>query len=159
MNITEILMLILAVLNAGLIGVVVYIGIKYKRLTYSYDYFMKGRDAESLEGLIREYGERLSAVEEEDIANKEAIRILNKNLRGAFQKSGLVHYNAFQGMGGNLSFAVALLDYTNSGFIINSVHSREGCYVYTKTVVEGKTEVLLGAEEQAALEQALGYNE
>ena len=70
---------------------------------------------------------------------------------------GIVHYNAFKGMGGTLSFAMALLDYTNSGFIVNSVHSRESCYVYVKTVERGTTEILLGSEEQQALEQALGY--
>ena len=41
--------------------------------------------------------------------------------------------------------------------VVNSVHSREGCYLYLKDVVEGKTEVLLGSEEKEALERALGY--
>jgi len=61
-------------------------------------------------------------------------------------------------MGGNLSFTMALLDYTNSGFVLNSVHSREGCYVYIKEVERGETEVLLGSEEKEALERALGYH-
>ncbi|MCQ4833339.1 DUF4446 family protein, partial [Hungatella sp. SL.1.14] len=74
------------------------------------------------------------------------------------QKFGLVKYNAFKGMGGNLSFAMALLDYTNTGFVLNSVHSREGCYVYIKEVERGETDVLLGSEERDALEQALGYH-
>ena len=64
-----------------------------------------------------------------------------------------------RGMGGNLSFAFAMLDYTNTGYILNSVHSREGCFVYVKVVDRGQTEVLLGTEEKEALEQALGYIE
>ena len=60
-------------------------------------------------------------------------------------------------MGGNLSFVIAMLDNKNSGFILDVVHSREGCYIYLKEVEEGATEVLLGGEEQEALEQALGY--
>ena len=72
---------------------------------------------------------------------------------------GIVKYNAFKGMGGNLSFALALLDYTNTGFVINSVHSREGCYLYIKDVDRGQTDVALGNEEKMALEQALGYKE
>ena len=48
-------------------------------------------------------------------------------------------------------------DDNNTGFVLNSVHSREGCYLYLKDVVEGKTEVLLGSEEKEALERALGY--
>ena len=52
---------------------------------------------------------------------------------------------------------IALLDDNNSGFILNSVHSREGCYLYMKDVEKGSTDVLLGAEEKEALEMALGY--
>ena len=60
-------------------------------------------------------------------------------------------------MGGNLSFVLAMLDDNNTGFVLDAVHSREGCYLYLKEVEEGATEVLLGSEEQEALEQALGY--
>ena len=56
-----------------------------------------------------------------------------------------------------MSTAIALLDYTNSGFILNCVHSREGCYIYVKEVDMGQTEIVLGNEEQEALEQAMGY--
>lgn len=73
------------------------------------------------------------------------------------RKPMLSMYNAFKGMGGNLSFVIAMLDDNNTGFVLNSVHSREGCYLYLKDVVEGKTEVLLGSEEKEALERALGY--
>ena len=77
--------------------------------------------------------------------------------RLGYQKTGSCQYNAFKGMGGNLSFVIAMLDDNNTGFVLNSVHSREGCYLYLKDVVEGKTEVLLGSEEKEALERALGY--
>ena len=50
-----------------------------------------------------------------------------------------------------------MLDYTNSGFVLNCVHSRNGCYLYIKEVDAGHTEVVLGNEEKEALEQALGY--
>ena len=45
-----------------------------------------------------------------------------------------------------------MLDNNNSGFVLDVVHSREGCYIYLKEVEEGATEVLLGGEEQEALE-------
>ena len=88
-----------------------------------------------------------------------SIRTLNRNFRASFQKFGMVKYNAFQGMGGNLSFVFAMLDYTNTGFVLNCIHSREGCYIYMKEVDRGQTDVVLGNEEQEALEQALGYVE
>ena len=69
----------------------------------------------------------------------------------------MVKYNAFKGMGGNLSFSLAMLDMNNTGFILNSVHGREGCYLYIKVVERGETDSTLCSEEKDALEQALGY--
>ena len=131
--------------------------LRYRRLYHAYDMFMRGKDAETLESTIMALGDEIRDLKAEDRANKDAIRVLNKNQRSSLQKFGIVRYNAFKEMGGNMSFAIAELDYTNSGFIINTVHSREGCYLYVKTVDCGQTEVLLSAEEKEALEKALGY--
>ena len=136
---------------------VLLIYLKHRRLYRAYDFFMRGKDAETLENTIIAMGDEIRDLKAEDRANKDAIRVLNKNQRSSLQKFGIVRYNAFKEMGGNMSFALAELDYTNSGFIINTVHSREGCYLYIKTVDCGQTEVLLSAEEKEALEQALGY--
>ena len=104
--------------------------------------------AKTLEDLIVDQIAEIADLRAEDRANKDSIRTLNRNQRASFQKYGVVRYNAFKGMGGNLSFAYAMLDYTNSGFILNCVHSREGCYLYLKEVDMGKTDVVLGNEEQ-----------
>ncbi len=42
-------------------------------------------------------------------------------------------------MGGKLSFSLALLSQTNDGFIINAMHSREGCYTYIKEIIDGNS--------------------
>lgn len=133
--------------------------INMRRLYRRYDYFMRGKDAESMEDIILEQIDEIKRLRAEDRANKDSIRTLNRNQRASFQKFGVVRYNAFKGMGGTLSFAFALLDYTNTGFVLNSVHSREGCYLYIKPVDRGQTDTLLGSEEKEALEQALGYIE
>ncbi len=148
-----------AVLTLILLVVTVMCLINMRKLYRRYDIFMRGKDAETMENLIVEQMNDIIDLKAQDHYNKDSIRTANKNSRAAFQKIGIVKYNAFKGMGGNLSFALALLDYTNTGFVLNSVHSREGCYLYLKDVERGETEVLLGAEEQEALEQALGYRE
>ena len=145
-----------AVLTLILLVVTVMCLINMRKLYRRYDIFMRGKDAETMENLIVEQMNDIIDLKAQDHYNKDSIRTANKNSRAAFQKIGIVKYNAFKGMGGNLSFALALLDYTNTGFVLNSVHSREGCYLYLKDVERGETEVLLGAEEQEALEQALG---
>lgn len=153
------LILGLAIVTLILFVTVIISLIKMGQLYRRYDIFMRGKDAETLEELIIDQMEAINILKMEDKTNKENIRSINRNIRASFQKLGLVRYNAFQGMGGNLSFAIALLDYTNSGFVLNSVHSREGCYMYLKRVDMGQTEVILGSEEKEALEQALGYVE
>lgn len=131
--------------------------IKYKSIYRLYDGFMRGRDAESLEDIIFENEDRIEALEKTDASNKEVMRTMNRNIRASFQKCGVVRYDAFEGMGGKVSFAMALLDYTNTGVILNCMHSQSGCFLYIKEVEAGATEVLLGAEEKTALERALGY--
>ena len=150
---------VLAAFDAILLILVIYLLSRYGKIKRSYDYFMRGRDAESMEDTILGLEEALRDLRSEDRANKEAIRVLNKNQRASYQKFGIVRYNAFKDMGGKMSFAIALLDYTTSSFIMNTVLYREGCYLYIKTVDCGQTEVLLGSEEKDALEQALGYKE
>ena len=59
-------------------------------------------------------------------------------------------------MGGKLSFSIALLDENNNGFILNSVHSAEGCYTYTKEIKNGNCKISLGEEEEKALKIAMG---
>ena len=146
-------------IDVVLLALIIYMMIRYRQLSNSYNFFMKGKRGENLEGTIFKITEEIKKLKFEDKENKDAIRVINKNLRAAYQKFGVVKYNAFKGMGGNLSFAFAMLDYTNTGYILNSVHSREGCFVYVKVVDRGQTEVLLGTEEKEALEQALGYVE
>lgn len=151
------LIIALGVISILLLAAVIVCIVQLRRLYRRYDYFMRGKDAETLEDIIRQMLEEMKNLKAEDRANKDSIRTINKNIRASYQKFGIVKYNAFKGMGGNLSFAFALLDYTNTGFVLNAVHSREGCYLYVKEVDRGQTEVLLGSEEKEALEQALGY--
>ena len=147
----------LAVITLLLLIATIICILQTNRLYRRYDYFMRGKDAESLEETILKQMDEIRELKSQDRANKDAIRTLTKNVKGSYQKFGMVKYNAFKGMGGNLSFAFAMLDLNNTGFVLNSVHSREGCYLYIKSVEKGATEVILGNEEKEALEQALGY--
>ena len=150
-----VLFLLVLILLILLIVTMTKLGRTNRRL----DGFMRGKDAETLEDVIMDQIEEIRNLKAEDRAAKDSIRTLNRNFRASFQKFGMVKYNAFQGMGGNLSFVFAMLDYTNTGFVLNCIHSREGCYIYMKEVDRGQTDVVLGNEEQEALEQALGYVE
>ena len=117
----------------GLIGLVLILLIflistmvQLKSLTRKYDYFMRGKDAESMEEIILNLSDEIKELKSQDRANKDVMRTLSKNVKGSYQKFGMVKYNAFKGMGGNLSFALCMLDSENTGFILNTMHGREG---------------------------------
>lgn len=76
-------------------------------------------------------------------------------MEGYYQKVGIVKYDAFNEMGGKLSFAIAMLDGNNSGWILNAMHSREGCYTYVKEILKGESFVELAEEEAEALDKAI----
>jgi len=81
---------------------------------------------------------------------------LKKCSEKSFQKVGVVKFNPFKSMGGNLSFAVALLNKRNSGIIISGLHNRESTRVYVKEIPYGKdTKIELSSEEKKALEEAI----
>ena len=68
---------------------------------------------------------------------------------------GIVKYDAFKEMGGNLSFTLCLLDDMNTGFILNTMHGRDSSYTYIKEIIKGEAYATLGEEEKEALDKAI----
>lgn len=128
---------------------------KTSKLKKRIDQFVTGKDGMSLEGEIAQLVQDNKDLIEEVGKNKKNIKKLFRTMEGTFQKVGLVKYDAFQQMGGQLSFSIALLDQRNNGFILNSVHSTDGCYSYTKEIKNGECSLSLGKEEEEALQIAL----
>jgi len=129
---------------------------KINNLKRRLDAFMLGEDGASLEQDIVQLFEDNQYLKNMTDKNKKDIRTLYKKAEGTFQKMGLIKYDAFHQMGGQLSFCLALLNENNNGFIINSVHSTEGCYSYTKEIRNGECSIALGKEETEALAIAMG---
>ena len=134
---------------------VISVNMKYTRLKSSYNSFMRGKDGRTLEDSIYERFEELDHLTEATLKNRQAIRKINEEMMSNFQKVGILKYDAFHEMGGKLSFALTLLDGNNSGYIINSMHSREGCYNYIKEIVKGESYIELSEEEAESLDRAI----
>lgn len=132
--------------------------VKTSKIRKKYESFMTGKDGKSLEeNLIKRIHqvEELLILEKQNEGNIE--KIFNE-LKGTFRKIGMVKYDAFHEMGGKLSFSLALLNQKNDGFIINAMHSREGCYTYIKEVINGNSVIVLADEEKEALNIAMGVD-
>ena len=129
--------------------------VKIKKVNQRFKNFMRGKDAESIEEVIVKYLDKIDKLEEENNERKKQINNITENLLITYQKIGIVKYDAFNEMGGKLSFSLALLDKQNNGFILNAMHSREGCYTYVKEIIDGNSYIALGEEEKKALDMAL----
>lgn len=150
-----ILVIILFVITVILLVLLIFLLVRYNQLNVSYQMFMKGKKAESLEEEIGALFNDISTLKASTEKNRKDIKKIIENLSECYQRVGIVKYDAFKEMGGKLSFSVALLNDNETGFIINSIHSSEGCYVYTKEIVNGECAISLGDEEKKALTLAL----
>ena len=150
-----ILIIILFVITVILLVLLIFLLVRYNQLNVSYQMFMKGKKAESLEEEIGALFNDISSLKTSTEKNRKDIKKIIENLSECYQRVGIVKYDAFKEMGGKLSFSVALLNDNETGFIINSIHSSEGCYVYTKEIVNGECAISLGDEEKKALTLAL----
>ena len=157
-DIGYILLGLLVVILILMILVIVQI-VKLSKLKKRYEKFMKGKNAASLENDIADIFQDMKFLKTGVEKNKKDIRILYKKMESAFQKVGIIKYDAFNQMGGKLSFSLALLDENDNGFILNSVHSSDGCYSYTKIIKNGKCDINLGEEEKQALDMAMGLDD
>ena len=150
-----IILIVMFILIVVLFFMVINANMKYIRLKASYTSFMKGKDGKTLEESIFERFDELDEVTKMALKNRQEIRNLQEDLLGTLQKVGILRYDAFSEMGGNLSFALTLLDGNNYGYIINSMHSREGCYNYIKEIVKGESYIELSEEEAESLDRAI----
>ena len=149
---------ILALLGLFIICIVVNIiqGNKLKKLTQKYEKFMQGKEAQSLEDEIVGLFHDNRVIRSENDKNRKDIQDINNRMSRTFQKFGLKKYDAFNQMGGQLSFAMCLLDENDNGILINSVHSTDGInYSYSKEISAGVADVELSGEEKMALDRAL----
>ncbi|HIS27507.1 MAG TPA: DUF4446 family protein [Candidatus Pullilachnospira intestinigallinarum] len=154
-----ILVLLLMVLVLILIVVFLNVSLALHRLNRKYTMFMKGADGQSLERMfsqkMKEF-ERLARANED---NSMELRQLKSIMKKTITKYGIVKYDAFDDVGGKLSFALAMLDAENTGFILNAIHSRDNCFFYIKEIVNGESYTLLSSEETDALRRAVHFNE
>ena len=133
--------------------------VQMKKLKKNYRIFMSGKDAKTLEDTLIQRLDQVDSLLESNEENDSNIKVLSKNMQRTYQKMGLIKYDAFHEMGGDLSFALTMLDENNTGWILNAMHSREGCYTYVKEIIDGNSIITLADEEQQALEAALTSNQ
>lgn len=153
-----ILVILSIVLSIILFIVVISLLLRQSRLEVNYKIFMKGKNGKSLQETFKQQLEDIDVIREQTDLLHKRMMYVEKSLNKSYQKCGIVKYDAFKEIGGKLSFAYALLNDSNTGFVMNCIHSREGSYTYIKDVIRGECELQLCEEEAEAIKIAMSSN-
>lgn len=145
---------ILGALNIAILGWLIFLTAKMRYFNEKAEILFSDKLPGNLSQTLRKYLEDVKAVEDHCFALDKNVKKIQKMSEAGLQKVGFVRYNPFGDVGGNQSFSVAILNHTNTGVVISSIHSREGTRVYSKTVVGGSSEYNLSNEEQKVIEIA-----
>jgi hypothetical protein len=145
-------------IGIGVVGlaVAVFATIKMIGLQRRFAAAFGNNETDSLERTLSQHLKRVEEVDVRLDKLTKAYEELALTSSFASQKISIVRFNPFGDTGGDQSFSLAVLDSHDSGYVLTSIHGREGTRVYVKPVDYGKTsKYTLSDEEQQALSQAI----
>ncbi|WP_050606325.1 DUF4446 family protein [Clostridium niameyense] len=125
------------------------------KLKLKYKKFMRGTNNTNIEELINNYLDKIDKAKEETEYVKELYSDLDKRVKGCVQKVAIVRYRAFDDVGSDLSYSIALLDSNNNGVILTSIFGRNESTTYAKPVDKGISRYELSSEENQVLENCI----
>ncbi|MTV26672.1 DUF4446 family protein [Nitriliruptoraceae bacterium ZYF776] len=133
----------------------VVVALRVRRLGREHRRAFDRASGEDVVGALGRHNEELDAlrrsVHDVDVRTGEVRELL----RDSVSRVGTVRYDAFEDMGGALSFSSALLDERGNGLVISAINGRTETRCYAKPVAGGLSEHNLSREEQAAIDTAV----
>ena len=152
--------LMFIVAGMGILMVIMYAFIlnlymDLRRVKKRYKKMMTGVESGNLERMLIGHIDEVQRVKEQNTALEVENKKISDLLQQALTRVGMVRFRAFEDMGGDLSYAVAMLDSHNNGVILSSVFGREGSQAYAKPIENGSSTYKLTEEEQQALREAM----
>lgn len=121
---------------------------KFKRI-------MRGVNNKNLEELINSYLDKVEDVKKGFEETSETNKILKDQVEKCTQKVSVIRYKAFEDVGSDLSFSVALLDGENNGVILTGIYGRDYSTTYAKPIDKGISRYDLSEEELHVLNSAM----
>ncbi len=141
---------------ALLLLLVVVLFVRLSSLRSLYEKMMRGEESgQSMEKMLLGHIEETRRVAEENAKLREENARIDALLKTAITRVGVVRFSAFQDMGSDLSYAVALLDAYNNGVVFSSIFAREDSRSYVKPIENGKSTYTMTKEEEQALKNAI----
>ncbi|HEY8464763.1 MAG TPA: DUF4446 family protein [Bacillota bacterium] len=146
--------LLLSLAQLGLTLLVLILLLIYKQSLKKYRLLLENIKSNNKETLLLDIHERIKANTEAITAVNENLKQLKKESEGYLQHWALIRFKAFDNIGGDQSFALALMDACGNGLVISSIYGREQSVVYSKPLKNGNSIYPLSQEEKEAINQA-----
>lgn len=128
---------------------------KNRKLLEKYNRLTNNINVENFEELIQYLQNHVNDLN----ANVNTLKLETKEIQGtldfAVQNVGFIRYNAFDDMGSEMSYSLALLDRLHNGLVLTGIYGRDQTVTYAKDIKDGKSTKTLSAEEIMAIDRAL----
>lgn len=128
--------------------------IKTNKIMRKYKRLMRGADNKNLEIMLYKHLDALDAGMNQIKDLDQSYSALDRRLRRSVQNVSVIRYNAFDGMGSDQSFSLALLDEDGDGFVLTSLYGRNASTTFAKPIKGMQSSYPLSDEERRAIEQA-----
>lgn len=155
----ELVVIILLLLIIILFVLLIITFNKMQNMTRRYYTLTSGKTAKDLENIMLTRFKEMDKVKARMRRYTADHQGFKGHLDTCYNKMGLVKYDAFDNMAGELSYSLALLNADNSGFVVTSMHSKQGCYSYAKEIIKGESYLALSNEEKEAIKKAMTVDE
>lgn len=148
-NLTIIIMMLLLLVFV-LLGFLVNLKKQLNNLQKKYDFFTQGREA-NIDTVLTDTLNELHKVQEELATIQEKHMKLHEQVQGCLQNVKMTRYDAFDAMGGEMSYSIMLTDAENNGLILTSIYGRDESRCFAKDLKNGKSSYVLAEEEKSLL--------
>jgi len=131
---------------------------KTNRVKTKYNRFMNGLSDRNMEELLETCLNSVNSVSAKNRDIELKMNEIERTIIQCVQKVGVVRFNAFDNVGSDLSFSIALLDNNDSGVVVSGIYARDSSSTYAKPISSGKSKYSLSAEEIQAIDVAKKTN-
>lgn len=121
---------------------------RYRRL-------MRGANGKNIESLLNSKLDQIQDAKQNCEDAIEDIKKLENEIKGCVQKVSIMRYKAFEDVGSDLSFSIALLDGNNDGVVLTGIYARQDSTTYAKPIDKGISRYDLSEEEIQVLNDAM----
>ena len=124
---------------------------KFEKAYLALQTYVSGK---TLDQLLDQYLNKVETLDKQIVQDQAQLQKIEERLRVAVDQVELIRFSAFDKGGGDLSFAVAMLNQEGDGVVLTSIQTREDCRLYGKPIEKGQSKYSLTSEEVEVIKKA-----